>query len=378
MDRTKAYAMVASENFSADVIRPQIEAILRAWGMSEDKLRLTAEIMVETDLRGIDSHGISMLTQYAQMHAAGQLRLQAEPRIVRQSASTALIDGGAGLGHPAAMMGMNLAIEKALAHDVGIVSVFNSHHFGAAGYYATMAAERGLIGIVSSTTRVISVVPTNGVERVLGTNPIAVAVPAGSHPDICLDMSTSVVAANKVKVYALQGKELPSGWVIDGQGRSVTDSDQAFRQIFESREGGLTPVGGSGSDMGGHKGYGLGLIAQILSGTLSGASFSPVRNRTQKPSDPDNIGHFFMALNPAAFRPFEEFQSDVEVIVDTLRATKPIREDEPVLIPGEPEWTAREERLAQGVPIPETLQAKVRDIAEAAGAPYLLQSTVAA
>jgi LDH2 family malate/lactate/ureidoglycolate dehydrogenase len=111
--------MIASENFSADVIRAQIEAILRAWGMSEEKLRLTAEVMVETDLRGIDSHGISMLTQYAQMQKAGQIALQAEPRIVRQSASTALIDGGAGLGHPAALMGMSLAIEKALAHDGG-------------------------------------------------------------------------------------------------------------------------------------------------------------------------------------------------------------------------------------------------------------------
>ncbi|MFL5134728.1 MAG: Ldh family oxidoreductase [Microvirga sp.] len=370
--------MIASENFSADVIRAQIEAILRAWGMSEEKLRLTAEVMVETDLRGIDSHGISMLTQYAQMQKAGQLQLQAEPRIVRQSASTALLDGGAGLGHPAALMGMNLAIEKALAHDVGIVSVFNSHHFGAAGYYATMAAERGLIGVVSSTTRVISVVPTNGVERVLGTNPIAVAVPAGPHPSLCVDMSTSVVAANKVKVYALQGKDLPAGWVIDGDGQPVTDSGRAFRQIFEGHEGGLTPVGGDGSDMGGHKGYGLGLIAQILSGSLSGASFSPVRNRTQKPSDPDNIGHFFMALNPAAFRPFDAFQSDVEVVIDTLHATKPVHEDEPVLVPGEPEWAARQERLVTGIPIPETLKLKVREIAEAAGAPYLLQPAMAA
>jgi LDH2 family malate/lactate/ureidoglycolate dehydrogenase len=191
-------------------------------------------------------------------------------------------------------------------------------------------------------------------------------------------MSTSVVAANKVKVYALQGKDLPAGWVIDGHGQPVTDSGRAFRQIFEGQEGGLTPVGGDGSDMGGHKGYGLGLIAQILSGSLSGASFSPVRNRTQKPSDPDNIGHFFMALNPAAFRPFDAFQSDVEVVIDTLHATKPIREDEPVLVPGEPEWAAREERLVTGIPIPETLKLKVREIAEAAGAPYLLQPAMAA
>ncbi len=369
--------MAASENFSAEVIRSQIEAILRAWGMDEENLHLTAEIMVEADLRGIDSHGISMLLQYSQMQRAGQLHLRAEPKIVRQSASTALIDGGAGLGHPAASMGMKLAIEKALAHDVGVVTVFNSHHFGAAGYYATLAAERGLIGIVSSTTRVISVVPTNGVERVLGTNPIAVAVPARRHPPICVDISTSVVAANKVKVHALQGRDLPSGWVIDGKGEPVTDSGRAYRQIFETQEGGLMPIGGV-HEMGGHKGYGLGLVAQVLSGTLSGASFSPIRNQTQKPSDPDNIGHFFMALNPEAFRPLDEFQSDLDLVIDTLHGTKPLRDEEPVLIPGEPEWTARQERLAKGIPVPETLRLKVQEIAEAVGAPFLLNRALAA
>jgi LDH2 family malate/lactate/ureidoglycolate dehydrogenase len=369
--------MTSSENFSSDIVRGQIEAILRAWGMGEDKLRMTAEIMVEADLRGIDSHGISMLIQYAQMQEAGQLHLHAEPRIVRQSASTALIDGGAGLGHPAALAGMKLAIEKALAHDVGVVAVFNSHHFGAAGYYATLAAEHGLIGIVSSTTRIISVVPTNGVERVLGTNPIAIAAPAGRHPDLCVDISTSVVAANKIKVYALQGKDLPAGWVIDSHGRPVTDSAKAFGQIFETLEGGLTPIGGN-ELLGGHKGYGLGVMAQILAGALAGASFSPIRNRTQNPSDPDNIGHFFMALNPAAFRPLEDFEADVERVIDTLHGTKPMRADEPVLVPGEPEWTTREERLVKGIPVPGTLKLKVQEIAAAAGAPFLMRETLAA
>jgi LDH2 family malate/lactate/ureidoglycolate dehydrogenase len=365
--------MTAIETFSAGTVREQIEAILRAWGMDESKLKLTAEVMVETDLRRIDSHGISMLMQYAQMNQAGQLRLNAEPRIVRQSATTALVDGGAGLGHPIAAMAMDLAIEKAKAHDVGVVSVFNSHHFGAAGYYAEMAAHRGLIGVVSSTTRIVSVVPTNGTERVLGTNPIAVAAPAGQHPGVLLDMSTSVVAANKVKVYALHEKELPPGWVVEGTGRPVTDPQEAFRTIFESSDGGLSPVGGS-AEMGGHKGYGLGIIAQVLAGTLAGASFSPVRNLTQRPSDPDNIGHFFLALNPAAFRPLDEFKSDLDTVINTLRGTKPVRHDEPVLVPGDPERKAREDRLLKGIPIPPSLNEKVREIAKACGAPFLLQS----
>jgi LDH2 family malate/lactate/ureidoglycolate dehydrogenase len=364
--------MTASDKYSADLIRDQIESILRAWGMKEDKLRLTADIMVETDLRGIDSHGVSMLIQYAQMQNAGQLRLGAEPKIIRQSATTALIDGGAGLGHPAAIMAMELAIEKARAHDVGVVSVYNSHHFGAAGYYATHAAQHGMIGVVSSTTRVISVVPTNGVERVLGTNPIAISAPAGRHPSVVVDASTSIVAANKVKVYALQDKELPRGWVVDRHGESVTNSSRAFHQIFETQEGGLTPIGGAGTELGGHKGYGFGVIAQILAGSLAGASFSPIRNQTQKPSDPDNIGHFFLALNPAAFRQLDDFRSDVDLLIDTLHSTKPTRKEEPVLVPGEPEWTSRKERLANGIPVPETLKAKIREIATVAGAPFLL------
>ena len=346
--------------------------MLRAWGMAEDKIRVTADVMVETDLMGINSHGISMLILYEQMQKAGQLRLTAEPRIVRQSATTALIDGGAGLGHPVSVMAMELAVEKALAHDIGAVSVFNSHHFGACGYYALMAVRKGLIGIVASSSRIVTVVPTHGAERVLGTNPLCFAAPAGRQPPVVLDMSTSVVAANKVKVYALNGKPIPSGWVIGADGQPLTDSEVAYRLLFEGSGGGLAPIGGVGKEMGGHKGYGLGIIAQILASTLSGASFSPIRNRTQKPSDPDNIGHFFLALNPAAFRPLEDFQGDLDDVVETLRATKPIEADTPVQIPGDPEWEARRERLEQGIPIPDTLAAKLREIATAAGAPFVL------
>jgi LDH2 family malate/lactate/ureidoglycolate dehydrogenase len=360
------------ERFTAEAVRAQTEAILRAWGMDEEKVRVTADVMVETDLMGIDSHGISMLIMYEGMQRAGQLRLTAEPRVVRQTASTALVDGGAGLGHPVSVTAMKLAIEKALAHDVGVVSVFNSHHFGAAGCYAAMAPRRGLIGVVASTSRIVNVVPTRGAERVLGTNPLAFAFPAGRFPPVVLDISTSVVAANKVKVYALQGEDIPAGWVVDGTGAALTDAAAAYRLLFEGGEGGLAPIGGGGTELGGHKGYGLGIVAQALASTLGGGAFSPIRNRSRRGSDPDNIGHFFMALNPAAFRPLDEFRDDLDTVIDTLRATRPARADEPVLIPGDPERAAREERLAHGIPLPEALVSKLREIAAAAGAPFLL------
>lgn len=359
--------------YTAASVEAQIDTVLAAWGMPEDKRRTTAGIMVETDLRGIDSHGISMLIMYEQMQRAGQVRFDAEPVIVRQSATTALVDGGAGLGHPVAAMAMRLAIDKALAHDVGVVAVRNSHHFGAAGCYADMASERGLVGIASTTSRVITVVPTFGAERVLGTNPFAFSARPASQPTVTLDMSTSITAANKVKAYAFKGKDIPSGWVVDADGEPVTDAPTAYRQLFETQIGGLTAIGGAGMELGGHKGYGLAIFAQILSGALGGGSFSPIRNRAQKPSDPDNIGHFLMALNPAAFRPLEEFEADVDTVVETLRRTRPTDPGKPVLIPGDPEWATREERRARGIPIPEALAARIGEIASAAGASLLLE-----
>jgi LDH2 family malate/lactate/ureidoglycolate dehydrogenase len=160
--------------------------------------------------------------------------------------------------------------------------------------------------------------------------------------------------------------------VVDADGRPVTDSAEAYRLLFEGGGGGLTPLGGAGKELGGHKGYGLSLFAQIFGAALAGGSFSPVRNRTQRPGDPDNIGHFFMALDPAAFRPAGAFEEDVATIVDTLRATPPADAAEPVLLPGDPERAARDERLRNGIPMPPALVAKIREIAQAAGAAWLL------
>jgi len=358
--------------YPAAAVRRQIEVVLHAWGMPEHHIAITADAMVETDLMGIDSHGISMLILYDQMQRAGQLQLGTEPTIVRQTASTALMDGSAGLGHPVAVAAMQLAIDKALAHDVGIVTVFNSHHFGACGYYAQMAARKNLIAFISTTSRIVTVTPTRGSARVLGANPLCFAIPTGNGPPIMVDISTSVVAANKVKVYAFNGKDIVSGWVIDADGRPLTDSAVAYDLLFNCKTGGLSPIGGPGMDLGGHKGYGLGIVAQVLSSSLSGGSFSPVRNRTQKPSDPDNIGHFFMALNPQAFRPFEDFQRDVGEMVEVLRATPSILPDEPVLVPGDPEWTSRRERLENGIPLPNSLVETIRDIAKSSGAEIAL------
>ena len=362
-------------NVAAERLSGQITSILTAWGMEAKLVKTTAEAMVETDLAGVDSHGISMLMDYEKSKIKGKLNLTARPRIVRQNAATALIDADAGLGHPVAVMAMELAIEKALAIGVGIVSVRNSHHFGAAGYYASLASNRGLIGLVTSATRTINTVPTRSAVPLLGTNPIAFSAPARRNRPFLLDMATATVASNKVKVYELNNKPLPPGWVVDEHGKSVTDPAAAMNILFDrpkDQGGGLTPVGGT-PELSSHKGYGLAMLAHILGGTLSGASFSPLRVKTQRPQDPDNLGHFFMAIDPKAFRVDGEFEHDLDAAIDVLHNTRPADPAQPVLVHGDLEARVREHRLRDGIPIPKKLSDRIRAICERCGAPFVLE-----
>ncbi len=356
---------------TAESVRAQILAILGAWGMPPDLAETTAEVMTDTDLAGIDSHGISMLPMYEMLRHSGQLRLDARPRVERDLPSLALVDGCAGLGHPAAHFAMQLAVRKAREAGIGAVVVRNSHHFGAAGWYARLAAAEGCLGLVTSSARTLLMVPTRGTMPVLGTNPIAFAAPAGKNPPVVVDIATTTVAGNKVKAYALRDKTLPEGWVVDEHGASVTDPHRAMSYLFGRPEGGITPLGGT-PEMASHKGYGLALMSHLMSATLAGAAFAALHNRTRQPGQPDDIGHFMLALDPRALRPESAFEADVDEIIEELRATPPANPEEPVLIPGDPEMQAREERLVQGIPIPPPLEQQVRDISGRAGVPFLL------
>jgi LDH2 family malate/lactate/ureidoglycolate dehydrogenase len=313
-----------------------------------------------------------MLMTYEDGVREGRIKLATRPRVLRDTGPTALLDGGNGLGHPVAAMGMNLAVDRALQHGVGVVGVVNSHHFGAAGAYARIASARGAIGMVTSSTRGVTMVPTRGAMPVLGTNPLAFAAPATRNPAFVLDMATTTVAAGKVKVHHLNDAPLPEGWVVDGAGHPVTDPHEGNAFVFARPEGGITPLGGTEAK-GNAKGYGLAMLVHILGGTLVGASFSPIRNRSQRPDQPHNIGHFFLALDPKAFREPGEFESDLDDAIDVLHATPPADPAEPVLVAGEPEDAMRERRLREGVPVPDSLDALIRGICERCGAPYLLR-----
>jgi len=359
-------------NITHDRVRQQIVNILTAWGMADDRVNVTADAMVETDLLGVDSHGISMLMTYEARKLEGKLNLHAKPTIIRETPAMALVDGQAGLGHPVAAFAMNLAVDKALKIGVAGVGVRNSHHFGATGVYARIASKRGVIGMVTSATRGITMVPTRGKIPVLGTNPIAFSAPAKRNRPFTLDMATTTSAANKVKVYDLNNKKLPEGWMIDGEGNTVTDAGRALEMMRDgNKSGGITPLGGAEA-MASYKGYGLAMMAHILGGTLNGGSFSPIREKSQGDKDPDNIGHFFLAIDPKAFRGAGEFENDLDDVIDIMHATPPLDPSRPVLVAGDPEAAERERRLKSGIPIPEKLDQYIRDICGRCGAKYVL------
>lgn len=352
-------------------VREQIFVILRAWGMSDDLAETTAGVMLETDLIGVDSHGISMLMTYEAKRAEGRFDFTARPRVVKENAVAALLDAGGNLGHPVSVDAMRLAMKKAREMGVGVVSVRNSHHFGAAGYYAKLAAEEGLVGWVASGARGITVVPTRAANPILGTNPLAFAAPATRNRPFVLDMATSTVAVGKVKVYGFQNKPIPEGWVADGKGRPMTDANAAYEMLRGAPQGGLTPIGGT-AELSSHKGYGLGMMAHILGGVLSGGNFSPIHKPKEGPSDPENIGHFFMAMNPDFFRDEDAFESDLDDVIDYLHATEPADPEKPVLVAGDPEAATRAERLQSGVPIPDALDAQLRDVCKNINVAYVL------
>ena len=356
------------KQYEPDTVRKQILAVLHAWGMVPERAEITAEVMVDTDLIGVDSHGISMLPMYQRLIDAGKLNARADAVIGREGPSTAVIDGGHNLGHSTMVTAMQLATSKARETGVGVVTVRRSHHFGAAGYYAKLAADAGQIGLVTSTTPTKTVVPTRGSRPVLGTNPLAFAAPSANEAEpFLLDMSTSTVAMNKVKVYDYLNKPLPAGWVLDGAGQPVTDSHAGYSQLRVQQEGGLSPLGGTES-LSSHKGYGLAVMVQILAGALAGATFAPLR----EPADPNDIGHFCLAIDPGFFGEPEQFTAAVSQIVDTLRSEPSASPDRAVLVAGDAERTVRAERLKSGIPLSDGLVGHIRDICSQNEAPFHL------
>ncbi len=358
-----------SQKYDAKDVRAQAHAILIAWGMTKLDVEITVEAMVDCDLRGIDSHGVSLLQLYDQWRVKGQFNLAAKEIIVSEGAAFANIDAQGGLGFPVSFRATRLACAKALQSGIAAVTVHNSRHFGAAGYYARIAADEGMISMVATSTKVVCVVPPGATHSILGTNPIAYAIPRKKEVPIVFDMATSTAAGNKARIHQLKGEPLPKGWIVDGEGVSVTDPDHAVRIVYQGAPGGLTPLG-STPLMGAYKGYGLALMVQFLSGTLAGGAF-PGANKLDSLKG-DNIGHFFLAINPAKFRDLVDFDTDVAEVDTTLRNSPSIDPNKPILLPGDLENKIAQKRHAEGIPLSSELVIKLKAIANAANVPFIL------
>ena len=350
---------------TADVLRRQLAAIFEAWGMSREDVETCVRVMVETDLTGVDSHGVGMMPTYERWYREGKLKPRPDIQVVRERTSLALIDADQSLGHPPSVLAMRMAIDKAKATGVAAVAVRNSNHFGAAGYYALMAAREGCIGMAMTNASPI-LVPTFGREARLGTNPIAFAAPARRNNPFWLDMATTTVAFGKVNIARRAGKPVPEGWALDTDGSALTDSQRAF----DLRR--LTPLGGT-RELGSHKGYGLAAMVEILCSTLSGAWLTS-RDPEESRANTNNIGHFFLAISPDLVREEGEFQDDMDRLIDMLRATVPADPAQPVLVAGDPEYAAYAERSKSGIPMTDTLFQEVREVARASNAPFLLEA----
>jgi len=337
----------------AALLREQIELILRAWGLRDDHVETTVEKMLYADLRGIDSHGCSKLAFYERLRSEGRLNTTPAVEVVGDGAA-ALVDGGGGLGHVPATLAMEEAIRRCREHGVGVAAARNSGHFGAAGAYATMAADSGFIGVATTSTPTPAVVPTHGRTAMLGTNPIAVAVPAARNPPFLLDMATSTVSLGKLVEHWRSGRRLPRGWALDDRGRPLTRGRAATRHRR------LTPLGGR-PETSSYKGYGLALAVEILSRVVPGADAAGPA-----------VGHFFMALDPASFRDPADLVADVDELIDSMRTAPPAQADRPVLVPGDPEQRVLAERSAGGIPLARHVLEDIRAVALASGAAFVL------
>lgn len=334
-----------------------IAAVLEALRMSPANAALSARLMVETDLRGVDSHGIGMLPKYVEWTRIGFIHPWAEPVVERDDLATGLVDGRRGLGHPAATLAMRLAIDKAATYGIGIVAVRNSNHYGAAANYSMMALERGMIGLSVTNSPFPAVAPTFGRKPMMGTNPISVAAPAGRRPPFVLDMATSTVAVGKLTIATRWNKPIPEGWALDETGRPTTDPHKALAARL------LSPLGGS-PELGGHKGYGLAVLVDILSGVLSGAVYGDVLDRKgYRARGISNTGHCLAAIDVRRFRPLEDFAADMDDMLQALADTPAVPGEARVYTAGEPEAECARRRRVEGIPVAPALVRQVNGIA---------------
>jgi L-2-hydroxycarboxylate dehydrogenase (NAD+) len=333
------------------------KAVFEKMGCPAEAALKATEVLLSADLRGVDSHGVARLSGYVRLWEAKRVNAQPVIKIIHESPSTAVVDGDSGLGLVVAPWAMQVAIEKAKTAGTGWVSVQNSNHFGIAGIHAMMALEHDMIGIAMTNASAL-VAPTFSTEKLLGTNPIAVAIPAGKEPAFVADFATTTAANGKLEILQRKNQPVPTGWVQDKEGGVSTNAN-------ELKEGGaLLPLGGD-REHGSHKGFMLGSIVDIFSAVLSGANYGPwVPPFPAYVPMPENmpgkgIGHFFGVMRIDAFRKADDFKEHMDKWIQRFRSAKTVSGQQNVVIPGEPEAAMELDRRANGISL---LEPVVKDL----------------
>lgn len=360
--------------FSAETLREFSTQVFMHFGVPRADAELAADVLARSDLRGISSHGVARLHTYFEMLELGRINPKPKIKIIREKASVASVDGDNGLGLVVGPKANEIAMDKAEQHGSGWVSVSNTNHFGIAGYYPLKALERDLIGwAMTNTTKLVA--PLWGAERMLGTNPIAIAFPGLKEPPIVIDMATSAVAYGKIEIALRKNEPVPKGWILDRHGADTTNPEDMIT-------GGAQLPLGSEREMGGHKGYGLAAMVDILCCVLSGANWGPfappfaLRQEIPERSVGKGLGHFFGAMQIDGFIEKNEFKKQIDDWIQVFRKTKPAPGTNGPLIPGDPEREAEEIRSKEGIPLLQPVVDDLLDISRQTGISFNPESEI--
>ena len=332
-------------NWPYETLKDVSEEVFVRLGFSAEDAAFITDVLLTSDLYGIESHGIQRLYRYYRFIQKGVTDPAARPLVVKETPLSAVVDGQNGMGQLIAGFAMRLAIRKAKEHGVGLVTVRNSNHYGIAGYYAKMACREGLLGFSCTNTNAI-MVPTYGRRAMIGTNPIALAMPADPY-DFYYDAATTVVTRGKLEVYGKAGKPLPAGWAVDAEGRPTTNAPEVLGNLMQNRGGGIQPLGGDSMETGSHKGYGLGMICEIFTSILSLGATSQHAGEGGK----GELCHFFGAVDPAMFGDPAEIRRHLSVFLEELRESPKAAGQDRIYTHGEKEAEAVAARMKDGIPV---------------------------
>ena len=360
---------MSEKNFSYQQLFDFTKSVFQKIGCSDAHADTATKALLSADLRGIDSHGIARLSGYVRLWEVKRVNAKPDIKVIHETPSTAVVDGDGGLGLVIAPFAMQIAIEKAKQVGTGWVSVQHSNHFGIAGHHAMMALQHDMIGIAMTNASPL-VAPTFSIDKMLGTNPICVAAPAGNEPAFVADLATTTAANGKLEILQRKNLNTPVGWVQDAEGNSANDPH------ILKKGGALLPLGGD-REHGSHKGYALGAIVDIFSGLLSGANYAPwvppfpayIPMPAQQPGK--GIGHFLGAMRIDAFRTAEDFKKNMDHWIQGFRNCKTIAGEEKVLVPGDPEREFETERLQDGIPLLKQVVDDLQSLAKKFGLPVL-------